>query len=395
MRQKYAIIFITNNHSTENHDMGILDKLRGEFVDIIEWTDDSNDTMVYRFDRYGNEIKYKAQLTVRESQKAVFINEGKICDVFEPGMYTLETKNLPILATLQGWKYGFESPFKAEVYFVSTRQFTNLKWGTKNPIMLRDPEFGPVRLRTFGSYCLRINDPAAFITEIAGTDGHFTTDEITAQLRNLVVSRSADILGESKIPVLDMAANYDELGAFVTERIKNEFNSYGLDITQLLIENISLPPAVEEALDKRSSMGILGNLNAFTQFQAANALEAAAENPSGTASAGVGMGMGFAMANQMGQAMFNPQQGQQPPTAPGGPGGPPPLPSAPTFFVAVDGQQTGPFTADQLKPKIADGSVNADSLVWAEGMPEWTAASKVPAVSGLFGATPPPIPPSA
>lgn len=377
--------------------MGLLDKLRGEFVDIIEWTDASNDTMLYRFERYGDEIKYQAQLTVRESQKAVFINEGRIADVFEPGMYTLETKNLPILATLQGWKYGFESPFKAEVYFVSTRQFTNLKWGTKNPIMLRDPEFGPVRLRTFGSYCMRIVDPAAFITEISGTDGHFTTDEITAQLRNLVVTRSTDILGESKIPVLDMAANYDELGDFISKRISNDFTNYGLEITQLLIENISLPPAVEEALDKRTSMGVLGNLNAYTQFQAANALEAAAENPSGTASAGVGMGMGFAMANQMGQAMFNPQQGGQQgqPPAPGAPPGPPPIPTAPAFFAAINGQQTGPFTIDQLTPKIADGSITQDTLLWSEGMAEWTAATKVAQVSSLFAATPPPIPPAA
>jgi membrane protease subunit (stomatin/prohibitin family) len=154
--------------------MGLWDKLRGELIDIIEWLDPSNDTMVYRFERRGNEIKYGAKLTVREGQAAVFVNEGQIADVFPPGMYTLETSNLPIVSTLQGWKYGFESPFKAEVYFCSTRRFTDLKWGTKNPVMLRDPEFGPIRLRAFGAYAMRVSDPGTFIKEIVGTDGHFT-----------------------------------------------------------------------------------------------------------------------------------------------------------------------------------------------------------------------------
>jgi len=190
--------------------------------------------------------------------------------------------------------------------------------------MLRDPEFGPIRIRMFGSYCIRVVDPAKFLTEIVGTDGHFTKDEITSQLRNLIVSRSTDLVAESKIPALDMAANYDELGVFISERIHDDFEAYGLDVTKLLVENISLPSAVEEALDKRTSMGMIGNLNAYTQFQAANAMEAAAENPGGSASAGIGMGMGFAMANQMGKSLGG--QGQaQAPQAPA-PGAPPPIP---------------------------------------------------------------------
>jgi len=195
--------------------MGLLDKIRGEFIDISEWTDPAGDTMVYRFDRHDNEIKMGAKLTVREGQVAVFINKGQLADVFEPGMYTLETDNMPILSTLMGWKHGFHSPFKAEVYFVSTRRFTDLKWGTKHPITLRDAEFGPVRLRAFGTYVIRVSDAGAFIREIVGTDGHFTTDEITDQLRNIIVSRFADIIGESKIPAPDMAANYDQLRQFV------------------------------------------------------------------------------------------------------------------------------------------------------------------------------------
>jgi membrane protease subunit (stomatin/prohibitin family) len=195
--------------------MGLFNKLKGEFIDVIEWTDSSSDTMVYRFERYGNEIKNGAKLTVRESQAAVFINEGQLADVFKPGMYDLTTANLPVLSTLKGWKHGFESPFKAEVYFVNTKRFTDLKWGTQNPIMLRDKEFGPVRLRAFGSYSIRVTDPAVFLKEIVGTDDDFNKDEVTGQLRNIVVSRFSDALGESGIAVLDLASNYNELGDFL------------------------------------------------------------------------------------------------------------------------------------------------------------------------------------
>ncbi|MCC6699205.1 MAG: SPFH domain-containing protein [Candidatus Hydrogenedentes bacterium] len=360
--------------------MGLFDKLRGELIDIIEWIDPTNDTMVHRFERYNNEIKYGAKLIVRESQVAVFIDRGKLADVFEPGTYTLETGNLPILSTLLGWVHGFNSPFKAEVYFVSTRQFTDLKWGTKNPIMLRDPEFGPVRLRAYGTYAVRVLFAPTFIKEIVGTDGAFTTDQITDQLRNLIVARFADILGESKIPILDLAGNYDELGKFISDRIFDDFDSYGLQVTKLLVENISLPPEVEAALDKRTSMGVIGNLHAYTQFQAANAMEKAAENPGGAAGGGLGLGMGFAMAGQMGQAAAGAAQV------------PPPVPQG-NYFVAVDGQQTGPYDGPTLKQQIQSGRLTRDSLVWAEGMAQWTVAAEVPDVAKLFGATPPPIPP--
>ena len=365
--------------------MGLFDKLKGELIDIIQWLDPSNDTMVYRFERYGNEIKMNAKLVVRESQVAVFINEGKLADVFEPGTHTLTTQNMPILSTLKGWKYGFQSPFKAEVYFVNTKRYTDQKWGTKNPIMLRDPEFGPVRIRAFGSYVIRVNDAATFIKEIVGTDGHFTTDEITAQLRNLIVSRFADIVGESKIPVLDMAANYDELGDYITERITADFTNYGIEITKMLVENISLPPAVEEALDKRTSMGVLGNLNQYTQFQAANAMEKAAENE-GMAGGGMAMGMGFAMANQMGQSM-----GQQQPAQ--APAGPPPLPAQKQYYVAIEGQQSGPYDKNALKQQAQSGRVSRNSLVWCEGMAGWSKAGDVSELSSIFSSVPPPLPP--
>jgi membrane protease subunit (stomatin/prohibitin family) len=368
--------------------MSLWDKVRGELIDIIQWLDPSNDTMVYRFERYNNQIKYGAQLTVREGQAAAFVNEGTIADVFPPGMYTLETKNLPILSTLQGWKYGFNSPFMAEVYFCSTRQFTDLKWGTMNPIMLRDPEFGPIRVRAFGTYVVRVKDPATFIRQIVGTDGHFTVDEIVNQLRDLIVSRFAETIGQSKIPVLDLAANYGELGKFMTQKIGPEFESYGLELTKLLVENVSLPPAVEEALDKRSSMGIVGNLAAYTQFNIANSIPDAARNPGGLAAAGAGLGMGMAMAGPMAQAMSG-QPAQQPGPVP------PPIPGSAAYFVAIGGQRTGPFDMQALSAQAASGALTRQTLVWAQGMAQWTQAGQVPELASIFAAVPPPLPPNA
>ncbi|MFH2095759.1 MAG: SPFH domain-containing protein, partial [Bacteroidota bacterium] len=210
--------------------MGLLNKLKGEFLDIVEWLDPTNNTIVHRFERYHNEIKMGAKLTVRESQVAAFINEGQLADVFPPGMYSLSTSNMPILSTLKGWKYGFNSPFKAEVYFVNTKKFTDQKWGTPNPIMLRDPEFGPIRIRAFGTYEFRVKDAAIFIKEIVGTDGDFTTEEVTNQLRNIILARFTDAIGEAKIPVLDMASNYDEVSKFVHEKIGGEYGDYGLEL---------------------------------------------------------------------------------------------------------------------------------------------------------------------
>ena len=365
--------------------MGIWDKITGELVDIIEWLDPTSDTMVHRFERHGNEIKHGAKLTVREGQVAVFINEGKIADVFNPGMYTLDTQNLPIISTLQSWRHGFESPFKAEVYFISTRRFTNLKWGTKNPIMLRDAEFGPLRLRMFGTYSMRVENPVAFVKEIVGTDGTFTTEEVTEQLRNIIVARFSDLLAESKIPALDLAANYDELGKFATDKMHPDFEAYGLDVTNLLVENVSLPPEVEAALDKRTSMGVIGNLQQYTQFQAANAMEAAAKNPGGEAAGGIGLGMGFAMANQMANSF-----GQQAPQS--APAGPPPIPGQTVYFTAVNGQQTGPFAPATLQQQAQQGALTAEMLVWAQGMASWVAAGQVPELAGIFQQGPPPIP---
>jgi membrane protease subunit (stomatin/prohibitin family) len=364
--------------------MGLWDKIKGELIDIIEWMDNNRDTMVYRFERHGNEIKYGAKLVVRESQVAVFINEGKLADVFQPGTYTLETKNMPLMTTLQGWKYGFASPFKAEVYFVQTRQFTDLKWGTKNPVMLRDPEFGPVRLRAFGTYAMRVKDAAQFIKEVVGTDGEFTSDEITDQLRNLIVSRFTNLVGASKIPVLDLAGNYDQLGDFLTTKLAPEFESYGLNVSKMLVENISLPPEVEAAMDKRSSMGVIGNLQAYMQYQTAESIPLMAENSGGGgfAAAGFGAGMGMQMGNVMGQSF------QQPVTQMA----PPPIPNI-SYFVAVNGQQQGPFDFQTLKQKTMNGEFTRDSLVWKQGMASWTKAGDVADLGEVFASMPPPLPP--
>lgn len=363
--------------------MGLFDKIRGEFIDVIEWTDSSNDTMVYRFERQGNEIKYGAKLTVRESQVAVFVNEGQIADVFQPGMYTLETQNIPLLSTLQGWKHGFNSPFKAEVYFVNTRRFTDLKWGTKNPVMMRDKEFGMVRLRAFGAYEVRVKDAPTFLKEIVGTDDRFHTDEVAEQLRNILVSKFTNLIGTANIPVLDLAGSYDQLGKLLTERIGPEFNEYGLSLTKILVENISLPPEVEAAIDKRTSMGVVGDLGRYAQFQAADSIPAAAANPGGTMGAAMGIGMGAAMGQQMAGVL-----NQQPP-----PAAPPPLPGGNSFFVAVNGQQQGPFDMAALTRRLQQGLLTRETLVWAQGMANWTPAGQVADFAPLFANAPPPLPP--
>jgi membrane protease subunit (stomatin/prohibitin family) len=363
--------------------MALWEKATAELLDIIEWTDDSSDTMVWRFPRFDNEIKYAAQLIVRQSQAAVFVNMGKIADVFTPGRYRLATENLPVLTTLLGWKYGFHSPFKAEVYFVNTRNFTNLKWGTKNPIIVRDTEFGAIRLRAFGSFVVKVGDPARFINEIVGTGGHFTIEEITDQLRNLVITRFSDLVAESGIQLLDLSSKYNELSQSLTEKIAPEFMEYGLDVTKLLVENIALPPEVESALDKKSSMGIIGNLDNYLKFQSATAMEAAANNPGGEASAGIGMGIGFAMANQMGKAMAG-QLETNVATSP------PLLTPDKQYYVGKDGKQTGPYTATVIAKSIANGEITRETLLWFAGMDAWEKAGNIEECSHLFK-TPPPL----
>ncbi|MEL6234401.1 MAG: SPFH domain-containing protein [Pseudomonadota bacterium] len=371
--------------------MALWDFLRGQFIDVIEWTDDTRDTMVWRFERHGNEIKYGAKLTVREGQVAVFVHEGQLADVFPPGLYMLETNNMPIMTSLQHWDHGFASPFKSEIYYVSTVRFQDLKWGTKNPIMLRDAEFGPVRLRAFGTYSIRVSDAGRFLREIVGTDGEVTTGEVTNNLRNIIVSRFSSKIAAAGIPVLDMAANTDGVSEILRERIAPELAEYGLDMPKLLIENISLPKEVEEALDKRTSMGVIGDLSRYTQFSAAEAMQSAAETPGSNMGAGLGVGLSLAMANQM-NSVLNP--GTTQPAAPQPPAAaPPPPPPQTVWHVAENGATKGPFDLGTLRGMLSTGALTRDTLVWAQGYAAWTKAGAAPDLAQLFAAMPPPPPP--
>ncbi|MBP3648582.1 MAG: SPFH domain-containing protein [Clostridia bacterium] len=287
--------------------MGIFDILKGQLIDVIEWTDSSNDTMVYKYDMNGKEIMMGAQLTVRESQVAIFVNEGQLADVFQPGRYELSTSNMPIMTALKAWKFGFNSPFKSDVYFINTKQFLDQKWGTTNPVMMRDAEFGMIRLRAFGIYSFRVTDPEAFLKEVFGTSSLFTVDGVEGQIKRTLVSGLSDAIAESKIPALDLAANYDELANYAIQAINPKLAPLGLGLTSFVIENISLPEEVEKSMDKRTSMGVLGDLNKYTQYQAAEAMREAANNPGGMAGMGVGMGAGVSMGQMFAQAM-QPQQ---------------------------------------------------------------------------------------
>jgi membrane protease subunit (stomatin/prohibitin family) len=374
---------ITAAGTSEGAVMGLWDKLKGELVDIIEWLDDSRDTIVWRFPRYENEIKMGAKLIVRESQAAVFVNEGQVADVFTPGTYTLTTQNMPILSTLKGWKYGFESPWKAEVYFVNTRQFTDMKWGTQNPVIVRDPEFGAVRLRAFGAFAMRVADPARLLKELVGTDPQFRTEEVQEYLRQLVVSHLGSALATANVPLLDLAAKQLQIGNTLSAVLTDELAPSGIAIPKFIIENISVPPEVEAALDKRTSIGVVGNLDQYTKFQTANAIEDAANNP-GEGGSAIGLGLGMAAGQRAVQSM----------NAPAPAAGPPPLPIA-EWYVGVDGRQQGPFDLNGLSSQVASGGLTRDTLVWKNGMAAWTAAGQVPELSGAFASVPPPLPPQA
>lgn len=367
--------------------MGIWDKLFGELVDVIEWTDDTQHTLVYRFPRYGNEIKNGAMLTVREGQMAVLVNEGEVADVFTPGLYELSTANVPILSSLQGWKHGFESPFKAEVYFFNTKVFTDMKWGLRNPLILRDKEFGVIRIRAFGSYAFRIDDPRKMLAEIVGTDGHFVLEEIIGQLKNLVVTGFAKVISESGVPVLDLAASYDDLGQFLTQQIQPMFTAYGLKLETLLVENVSVPEAVEQALDERASSIAVGDLNRFTRYQQAQSMRDAANNQS-AAGGGMAMGMGFGMAQSFGQAMTKGDDTD--------PLAPPPVPEAVKvvkhYYAVVDGERVGPLNLAAVAEMINNSQITADSLMWTAGLPDWAPAETINEVATHLNNQPPAIP---
>ncbi len=374
--------------------MGFFDNLKNQmgsqFIEIIEWLDDSTDTLVYRFPVYNQEIKMGAQLIVRENQVAIFINEGEVADIFKPGRYELSTQNLPVLTTLRGWKYGFQSPFKAEVYFFNTRLFSDLKWGTSNPVMMRDSEFGMIRIRAFGTYAIRIADPKAFFNTVVGTQGLTTTDDILGQLRSSIVSHFSDIIGESKIAALDLASSYRELSQLAQKELAPFFTSYGLDLARFVIDNISLPEEVEAAIDQRTKLGVFGDkMHQYAQMQTAESIKVAAANPGGIAGAGVGLGAGMAIGQTMGNA-FNA------PPAPSGGAAPPPPPggssSAPRWSLAIDGKTYGPYTDDALKAMIQGGQVASSTQAWRPGASGWAPVETYDELRG-GSATPPPPPP--
>jgi len=349
--------FASKNTNTQTHTiMGLMDYLKGQFLEIIQWTDDSRDTLAWCFPDEDKEIKRGAQLIVRESQVAQFVYLGQFGDTFGPGQHTLSTDNIPILSTLKGWKYGFESPFKADVYFVTTRLFTGNKWGTSNPIMMRDQDFGIVRVRAFGTFDFKITDPKLFLKEVAGSDHHFRLDEFADTMRSRIISVFTDALATAKVPVLDLATRYSELGDALLPIINPiTQGKYGIEIASFILENASVPPEVEAAIDKRSSMSAVGNLNDYVKFQMA---EGMAKGGGGPAGAAAEIAMGFGMAqNMMAQGVFNPNQ----PAA----ATPPPLPTA---APAVDiltpaqvAQSLGVTEADVIS-SIEGGQIKAKKI---------------------------------
>ena len=285
-----------------------------QLIEIIEWTDDSRDTLSYRWPDEDKEIKNGAQLVVRESQQVQFVSEGQFADLFNPGRYQLTTQNIPILSTLRGWKYGFNSPFKCDVYYINTRLFTGNKWGTSNPIMMRDKDFGVIRLRAFGTYDFRITNAALFLKEVAGTDQNFRIDEFADTMRSRIVSIFSEALAKAQVPALDVAQRYSELGDALLQLINPAVSEkYGLEITSFLLENVSVPPEVEQAIDKRSSMGAIGNLNDYVKYQMGQAM---ANGGEGAAAATIPatMAMGFGMAQEMMKGMQGGAAGGAPAT---------------------------------------------------------------------------------
>ena len=277
--------------------MGLKEFVKGELIESVEFSDDSRDTLAYRFPDEDREIKRGAQLIVRESQAAQFVYLGQFGDLFQPGRHRLTTDNLPLLATLKGWKYGFESPFKADVYFVTTRLFAGNKWGTSNPVMMRDEHFGVVRLRAFGTYDFRVTDVPRFLKDVAGTDSHFRVDEFADAMRSRIVSVFSDALAASRIAALDVAGRYRELGDALLPLINPVVKAkYGVELASFVLENVSVPPEVEQAIDARAGMAAVGNLNDFVKYQMAQGL---VTGGSGAAALGAEMAVGLSMAQQM------------------------------------------------------------------------------------------------
>jgi excisionase family DNA binding protein len=340
--------------------MGLIDYLKTQFLEIIQWQDDSRDTLSFRFPDEDKEIKRGAQLIVRESQVAQFVYLGQFGDTFGPGKHSLTTDNIPILATLKGWKYGFESPFKADVYYVVTRLFTGNKWGTANPVMMRDKDFGIVRVRAYGTFDFRVVDPKLFLKEVAGTDNHFRLDEFADTMRSRIVSVFSDALATAAVPVLDVAARYQELGEALLPLINPAVTAkYGIEIPTFVVENVSLPPEVEQAIDKRSSMAAVGNLNDYVKFQMAQGLEKG-DGGGGAGGMAAQFAVGMAMAQQMMQQTGGVLAQATPPAAP--PAGAPATGSLPELLSPADAARALGVTEADVLAALGDGSLKGKKI---------------------------------
>jgi len=301
--------------------MGLGDFLRKQFIDVIQWTESGPGVLMYRFPMRDMEIQSGGKLTVRESQMALFVNEGKAADLFGPGLHTLITSNLPLLTNLQNWDKAFQSPFKSDVYFFSTRLQTGQRWGTQQPITIRDKEFGAVRLRAFGVYAFKIADPAVFQASVGATDAEYTVDQIEPQLRNAVITGFTSAFANSQVPFLDMAANQVELAKQIAAGVAPAFEQLGLKLESFTVENLSLPDELQKRLDERISMNMIGDLRAYTQYQAAQSIPIAAANPGGIAGIGVGLGAGMGMGGAIADAMRGAMGGAPAGTPAGTPAG--------------------------------------------------------------------------
>ncbi len=391
--------------------MGVWDAIKKEiFIDIIEWIENDDSTLAFRYDRKGNDIRNGASLTVREGQTAVFINEGQLADIFTPGMYELTTENLPVLSRLKGWKYGFKSPFKAEVYFISTRIVTGFHWGTPAPFMIRDPEFGVLKLRARGHFSIHVVDAGKFIKNVVGTDGEFTRDEIKDRLRKKFITEAQSAIAELRKPFYEMAAQLDDLSFSIKDRINLVFiEQYGLSLDDTSVQSIELDEASMAKVEQRDEMFFTDSRIGNYERQArADAMKILAGNPGagGLAAGGMGLGMGLAAANQFaggGNYGMNPAMGMGNPAMMGMAAGagaamgqqaaPPPPPMPASFYIAVNGAQQGPFSLQQLSGLAGQGQFSAETMVWKQGMASWSPASSVPELSGLFQSGPSNVPP--
>jgi membrane protease subunit (stomatin/prohibitin family) len=388
--------------------MGMRDMIRGEFVDIIEWLDNTNTTLAWRFPRYQNEIKNGAQLIVREGQRAVFVYRGQLADQFTPGHYTLTSENLPIMGTLQGWRYGFNSPFRSEVYFINTRPYPDLRWGTPQPVTVRDPDFKMVQVRANGTTVVKVTDPTEFLRQVLGTQSVVDMDQITEMIRRNIALAFNDMVMGSGLGAIDLQGRQVELSDKLREFVAQRVQSFGLGIDAVTM-TISLPEEIQQAMTRGVARGLeesgflnnVGDLNRFEQARRADAMLAAAQNEGGgAAGAAIQAGFGVAMGAQMaGAGQGGYQQPQQPQQPAGFVGAPPPLPPQQQFHFDNGGQPAGPYPVSALRQFVANGQLTRDTVVWTDGMSGWAPASTVPALQPLFSAppplpgSPPPLPP--